>query len=117
MSAGDRAINYASMAFGGLVGTAVGLIIYRRTMARAAELEAEAALAGARAEEGGVLLPGAEGYEDTEAAEDSLLMGSGVDQDAAALMDEDDISLWGEEQGYTDRWDEEQGGGDKAVKK
>ncbi|OIW34861.1 hypothetical protein CONLIGDRAFT_28333 [Coniochaeta ligniaria NRRL 30616] len=109
MSAGDKAINYASMAFGGLVGTAVGLIIYRRTMARAAELEAEAALA-AQGEEGVVA---GEGYEDTE---ESLLMRSGAEADAAALMDEDDISLWGEDNGYTDGWDEEQGV-DKTVAK
>ncbi|KAH8905441.1 hypothetical protein BR93DRAFT_970231 [Coniochaeta sp. PMI_546] len=110
MSAGDKAINYAGMLFGGLVGTAVGLIIYRRTMARAAELEAEA-LAAAQGEDGGVLLA-AEGYEDTE---ESLLMRSGAEADAAALMDEDDISLWGEDNGYTDGWDEEQGG-DKTGK-
>ncbi|KAK0733450.1 hypothetical protein B0T26DRAFT_634522 [Lasiosphaeria miniovina] len=41
MSGRDRAINYASMAIGALVGFGVGLIIYRRTMARAAELARE----------------------------------------------------------------------------
>ncbi|KAB5580320.1 hypothetical protein GE09DRAFT_1081744 [Coniochaeta sp. 2T2.1] len=107
MSSGDKAINYASMAVGGIVGTVVGWVIYRRTMARAAELEAEA-LAAAGGEEGGVLAGGGAdgGYEDSE---ESLLMRSGADQDAAVLMDDDDISLWGENEGYTDGWDEEQG--------
>lgn len=44
MSAGDRAINYISMILFGLVGAAVGIIIYRRTMARAAELAREEGL-------------------------------------------------------------------------
>jgi uncharacterized membrane protein YdjX (TVP38/TMEM64 family) len=41
MSAGTRAINYASIAIGALVGAFTGWYIYRKTMARAAELEAE----------------------------------------------------------------------------
>jgi hypothetical protein len=106
MTAGDKAVNYAGMLFGGIVGTAVGLIIYRRTMARAAELEAEAALAAGGGEDRAAAREGAGGYED---AEDSVLLGNGGEADAAALMDEDDISLWGEGDGYTDGWDEEQG--------
>lgn len=114
MTAKDKAINYAGMLFGGVVGTVVALFIYRRTMARAAELEAEAVLA-AQGEDG--LVGGDEGgYEDAD-AEESRLMGAGVETDAAALMDEDDISLWGEGDGYTDGWGEEQGGVDEGGKK
>jgi hypothetical protein len=104
MTAKDKAINYAGMLFGGIVGTVVGLVIYRRTMARAAELEAEAALA-AQGEDG--LREGEGSFEDTE--ESHLMSRGGAEADAAELMDEDDISLWGEGDGYTDGWDEEQG--------
>jgi len=110
MTAGDKAINYAGMLVGGIVGTVVGLVIYRRTMARAAELEAEA-LAAAQGEDG--LGEGDGIYNDTE---ESVLLRDGGEADAAALMDEDDISLWGEGDGYTDGWDEEQGGGGEADK-
>lgn len=41
MTAGTRAVNYASIAVGALVGAFTGWYIYRKTMARAAELEAE----------------------------------------------------------------------------
>lgn len=41
MSAGTRAINYLSIIVFGAVGVATGLFIFRKTMARAAELEAE----------------------------------------------------------------------------
>jgi uncharacterized membrane protein YdjX (TVP38/TMEM64 family) len=43
MSMGDRAINYGSIAVGAIVGTGTGFYIYRQTMARAKELEAEEA--------------------------------------------------------------------------
>ncbi|KAK3941570.1 putative tlg2-vesicle protein of 38 kda protein [Diplogelasinospora grovesii] len=122
MSPGDRAINYVSMAVGGLLGMGVGLFIYKRTMARAAELAREdgeediANFAGA-AEEAGLighldhhsddddLEEGARGEEEEEEEDD--------DDDAAALMDPDDISLW-ETDGvtgdrdhdfYRDSWD------------
>lgn len=45
MSAGTKAINYASIAFGAILGSSVGFYIYRKTMARARELEAEEAAA------------------------------------------------------------------------
>ncbi|KAK7408959.1 Tlg2-vesicle protein [Neonectria punicea] len=96
MSAGDKAINYLSMAIGGAVGLTVGLIIYRRTMARAAEL-ARIDAHGAAAEEGDA------GYEDTDS---SSLMDP---DDAAVLMSEDDISLWGRDDGgYRDADDDEE---------
>lgn len=105
MSAGDRAINYASMLFGGVLGFTVGLIIYRRTMARAAELATEG-LDGDGGEDG--IAAGEDGYED---GEDSRLVRGGaaaVDVDAAELMDPDDISLWGaDDDGYHDGWDED----------
>jgi uncharacterized membrane protein YdjX (TVP38/TMEM64 family) len=41
MTAGTRAVNYVSIAIGALVGAFTGWYIYRKTMARAAELEAE----------------------------------------------------------------------------
>lgn len=92
MTAGDKAINYLSMFFGGLVGVTVGLIIYRRTMARAAELALEAA-----AEE-----EGQAGYEDA----DTSMMDP---EDAAVLMSDDDISLWDrQEEAYRDEVDEDE---------
>ncbi|KAK2601727.1 Tlg2-vesicle protein [Conoideocrella luteorostrata] len=90
MSAGDKAINYIGMAVGGIIGFAVGLAIYRRTMARAAELARQ---------EGGELDEAEEGqggYDDT----DATLMDP---EDAAAIMSDDDVSLW-ETQG-NDSWD------------
>ncbi|KAH6998385.1 hypothetical protein BKA56DRAFT_664973 [Ilyonectria sp. MPI-CAGE-AT-0026] len=95
MSAGDKAINYISMAIGGAVGLTVGLIIYRRTMARAAELARNDAR-GAAAEEGDA------GYEDVESS--SLI----DPEDAAVLMSDDDISLWGRDDAvYRDEDDDE----------
>ncbi|KIX05105.1 uncharacterized protein Z518_05977 [Rhinocladiella mackenziei CBS 650.93] len=41
MTMGDRAINYSSIVIGAVVGALTGLYIYRQTMARAKELEAE----------------------------------------------------------------------------
>lgn len=78
MSFGDRMINYLSMAVSGAVGIAVGWIVYKRTMARAAELARETA-----AEEG----YSNRSYLD---AEDTLM----DPEDAAALMSDDDMSLW-----------------------
>lgn len=95
----DKLINYSGMAVGGIVGTVVGLLIYRRTMARAAELEAEAA--GMAQGDG---FADEEGDTDEEGA---LMRASGADADAAALMEDDDISLWENEGGYRDSWDEE----------
>ena len=43
MSAGTKAINYISIAVGAIIGTTVGLYIYRKTLARARELEEEEA--------------------------------------------------------------------------
>jgi hypothetical protein len=78
MSFGDRMINYLSMAVSGAVGLTVGWIVYKRTMARAAELARETS-----AEEG----YSHRSYID---AEDTLM----DPEDAAALMSDDDLSLW-----------------------
>ncbi|KAI3401620.1 hypothetical protein diail_10221 [Diaporthe ilicicola] len=91
MTFGDRLVNYASMSVGGLVGMGVGFFIYRRTMARAAELARDEAQAG-RPLDGRA--PGGEYADDDigEGGEDARLMDP---NDAAALMvDDDDISLW-----------------------
>lgn len=101
MTAGDKAINYLSMAVGGVVGIAVGLAIYRRTMARAAELQREEA--GAAAEEGDA------GYEDTDAT--TLL----DPEDAAAIMSDDDMSLW--DANGADSWGEGYEDDDEGAKR
>ncbi|KAK3337136.1 hypothetical protein B0T19DRAFT_61924 [Cercophora scortea] len=113
MSTGDRAINYLSMFVGGAVGIGVGLLIYRRTMARAAELaREEGGESGDLFETVGTGEDGA-GDSDYESAEErrssAQLMRGMIDPDAAALMnDDDDISLWETEGGaYRDSWDEE----------
>jgi len=112
MSAGDRAINYMSMFFGGTLGFVVGLLIYQRTMARAVELATEGAGDGANDE---LLADDSAENDDYIDGDDSRPLranGSAMDTDAAALMDDDDISLWGtdglgNDTAYTDSWDEE----------
>lgn len=106
MGFGDRLVNYVSMLVGACVGMGVGYFIYRRTMARAAEL--------AREEGGGVGAQplvgggggGEGGYEDdAEDGEGARLMNP---DDAAALMvDADDISLW--DAAGDDEWNDADG--------
>lgn len=108
MSGGDRAINYASMAIGGTLGFIVGLVIYRRTVARAAEIAATEALENGEASDD--ILPG-DDLSDGEGENSRLVRGNAADADAATLMDDDDISLWEAEDlendgSYRD-WDEE----------
>lgn len=113
MSGLDRAINYVSMAVFGVIGFGVGLLIYQRTMSRAAELARESEL-----ESGGALLDRASLGDDDDDLEqgvmgaDDLENGRMVDPDeldAAALMDDDDISLWDASggDGYRDSWDDD----------
>ncbi|KAL2156938.1 hypothetical protein VTH06DRAFT_1873, partial [Thermothelomyces fergusii] len=116
----DRAVNYVSMLVFGAVGFAVGVSVYRRTMARAAELAREAdADAGAAADtdaESGY----ANASADLEHGVVDLEHGRMVDPDeldaAALVVDEDDISLWdtaaagGGEGAYRDSWDDEPAG-------
>ncbi|KAI1843373.1 hypothetical protein JX266_010370 [Neoarthrinium moseri] len=101
MTAGDKAINYISMLLGALLGMAIGLVIYKRTMARASELAREEA-----AENGGMLGPDDEvDYEDLEEGVLNRSPSRQAEADAAALMDDDDISLWetdGIDDGYRD---------------
>ncbi|KAH8675642.1 hypothetical protein BX600DRAFT_179602 [Xylariales sp. PMI_506] len=102
MSGRDKFINYVSMAIGVTVGMGIGLFIYRRTMARAEEL-ARAGPGGGGGGAGAGLAEGLDGeldYADLE--EGTLRVGgggrgdgaAGGESDAAALMDDDDISLW-----------------------
>jgi uncharacterized membrane protein YdjX (TVP38/TMEM64 family) len=87
MDAGTKAINYASIAFGAILGAGVGWIIYRKTISRAKELEIEEL---ARAGEEGRSGRRERAYNDLE------VDGANGDEDAAVLMmGDDDISLWG----------------------
>ncbi|KAL7901390.1 hypothetical protein HDV63DRAFT_400828 [Trichoderma sp. SZMC 28014] len=97
----DKMVNYASMIVGGGIGAAAGIIIYRRTMARAAELALEQATGIVAAEEG------EGGYEDTD---DTLL----DPEDAAHAMGDDDVSLWDTQvdDGWGDAYDDDEGDGD-----
>ena len=93
MSASTKALNYISMLLSGAVGTAVGWLIYRRTMARAAEIMLENA-----AEEGLVSPREAEARMESYADD-------GDPGDVLAGVD--DISLWdGDGSGYSDEREE-----------
>ncbi|KAL1888195.1 Tlg2-vesicle protein [Sporothrix stenoceras] len=114
MSAGAKAINYISMAIFGLVGVGVGLFIFRRTMARAAEIAEEEA----QQEEGRVGGPRAAGvYADTDAADydDNAPLMDPEDADVAALMDDDDISLWAADHFADGDGGEDEDGGDVSA--
>ncbi|KAI2784817.1 hypothetical protein F4815DRAFT_454348 [Daldinia loculata] len=111
MSAGDKAINYLSMLLSSAVGITLSLFIYRRTMARARELARE------EAAENGVAID--------EELDEELDLGYGDleegrrqragEADEAALMDDDDISLWETDAvdggGYRDETEEEDAAG------
>ncbi|KAM0252309.1 hypothetical protein ACHAQJ_007802 [Trichoderma viride] len=104
MSLRDKVINYTSMIIGGAVGAAAGIIIYRRTMARAEELAREEVIINAAEE-------GEGGYEDTE---DTLM----DPEDAAHAMGDDDVSLWDTQidDGWGDAYDDEEDGNAKTTK-
>lgn len=93
MTGFDKFVNYVSMMLFGVVGIVIGLVVYRRTMARAKELALE------EVAENGRVVPGDSEYDDLE---EGVAFGVGrggrslndEDPDAAALMDDDDISLW-----------------------
>ncbi|CAK7201093.1 Tlg2-vesicle protein [Sporothrix eucalyptigena] len=98
MSAGDKALNYFSMAVFGMVGVGVGLFIFRRTMARAAEIAAEeeqeeGRAGGAAAAANNRSSPRTPGVYADDFDDNGPLMDP-EDADVAALMDDDDISLW-----------------------
>ncbi|KAK0389617.1 hypothetical protein NLU13_3192 [Sarocladium strictum] len=83
MSFRDKLVNWTGMLVGGLVGFGIGYIIYRRTMARAAELAREDEQANGGAAEQGH----GGGFYDSE----PTMMDP---EDAAELLDDDDVSLW-----------------------
>ncbi|KJZ73611.1 hypothetical protein HIM_06944 [Hirsutella minnesotensis 3608] len=97
MSAGDKAINYLSMFIGAAIGLIVGLVIYRRTIARAEQLAAESAEADAEA--AAAAEQGEAGYQDSDA---TLL----DPEDAAAVMLDDELALWDTE-GQTDPYEDD----------
>ncbi|KAL8408759.1 hypothetical protein RB594_007269 [Gaeumannomyces avenae] len=111
MAFSDKMVNYTGMGLSAVVGGVVGLVVYRRTMARAAELAREE-----RQQQGPPFDEEDEGgYEDSDAGsghrrgrngEQSELMSvlmNPDDAEAAALMDDDDISLWGADDYELDR--------------
>ncbi|KAK4165693.1 hypothetical protein QBC43DRAFT_27073 [Cladorrhinum sp. PSN259] len=106
MTGRDKMINYASMLIGGAVGFTVGLLIYKRTMARAAELAREGGEDDLEAGDG--LLGGGDGTLREEEEYDQNRLVNPDDMDAANIMtDDDDISLWETESGgYHDAWDD-----------
>lgn len=91
MDTGTKAINYASIAFGMILGASVGWIIYKRTVARAQELELE---------EAETLRQGRVNEDDySDGADDANRT------DAGTLMGDDDISLWDNDEGaYQDEF-------------
>ncbi|KAM3561041.1 hypothetical protein ARSEF4850_003384 [Beauveria asiatica] len=98
MSTRDKIINWTAMGLSGFVGLAVGFVIYRRTMERAADIAREQAADGDDddAEQGRA------GFVDSET---NLL----DPEDAAAIMSDDDLSMWEAQGGnYSD---EESGSG------
>lgn len=87
-----RVVNYASIVVGGLLGIGLGYYIYQRTVARARQLELEESQGLARTPGSG---GSGGGY--FEAPLDD------PDAFAAEGMDDDDISLWdNDEDGYRD---------------
>ncbi|RDW74049.1 hypothetical protein BP5796_07491 [Coleophoma crateriformis] len=88
MDASTKAINYASIIFGAVLGAAVGWIIYSKTVSRAKELEEEE-LAATRGEQAAASSrTGA--YHDGDIDDGT---------DAAVSMNDDDISLWDNDEG------------------
>jgi len=109
MDAGTKAINYASIALGSILGASVGWIIYRKTMLRAEELEREELENGLGTSDSEALAGRQRSYTDGEGEEEA---GEGAGD--ATMMDPDDISLWdteegGREDGYLDCTDDEEG--------
>jgi len=115
MDAGTKAINYASIIIGSIIGAAVGYIIYQRTTARARELEIAELEAGNLSHEGAAAVRGDLRREYSDL--DGIGEEEELDLDAAALMNNDDISLWDNDErdervgnGYRDEFtDDEEG--------
>jgi uncharacterized membrane protein YdjX (TVP38/TMEM64 family) len=100
MDMSTRIVNYSSIIFGVTLGGIVGFVIYRKTMKRARELEIEE-LQAARGELGGDVGRNYGGFSE--------------DADVAALMSDDDISLW--EQDSNGFQDESNDGSDEEAAK
>ncbi|KAL1889681.1 Tlg2-vesicle protein [Ceratocystis pirilliformis] len=86
MSFGEKLVNYLSMGIAGVIGITVTVLIYRRTMSRAAE----------------IVRSGNAGEEYIEDIEQGLI----ENEQTNVLADEDALSLWGaddEEDAYRDR--------------
>jgi uncharacterized membrane protein YdjX (TVP38/TMEM64 family) len=113
MDASTKAINYASIIIGSIIGTAVGYIIYQRTMARSRELEIAELEAGNLSPEEAAAVRGDLRREYSDL--DGIGEEEELDLDAAALMNDDDISLWDNERverlgnGYRDEFTDEEG--------
>ncbi|KAI1156790.1 hypothetical protein F4825DRAFT_402540 [Nemania diffusa] len=92
MPTSTRLANYLGILFGGVIGITVGWFVYQRTMRRAKELALEEAAA---TDGNSVLLADEFDYNDVEEGVlgPAQTRRSG-ESDAAALMDDDDISLW-----------------------
>ena len=100
MDASTKAINYASIIIGSIIGAGVGWYIYQKVTARAIELEEEELENGLQS--GALVVGGDASYTDMDRNED-----------AAALMDPDDISLWDQDErergeGYSDQFTDDE---------
>lgn len=99
MDRGTKIVNYVSMAAFGILGAVLGYVIYRRTMARARELEAEAL-----GDEPGYAREREEIWEEGDEEEQVGLAGG-----EPVGFDDDDISLWdNDDAGYRDDWGDEE---------
>ncbi|EEY18634.1 conserved hypothetical protein [Verticillium alfalfae VaMs.102] len=122
MTAADKAVNYTSMALGGLVGLAVGCLIYHRTMARAAELALEQHDHAhpdhehrRRGSDGSSFSARGVARGMPTLTTPTSRPGLVDPEDVAALMNEDDISLWGNEEDARYRDEDEAGGQETGV--
>ncbi|KAI3328396.1 tlg2-vesicle protein of [Ustulina deusta] len=102
MPLGTRIVNYLGILFGLVVGVTVGWFVYQRTMRRAKELAVEEAAA---TDGNGVLL--ADDEFDYSDVEEGVFARRSGESDAAALMDDDDISLWDNTDGPRDAYRDE----------
>ncbi|KAI1821257.1 hypothetical protein F4861DRAFT_480126 [Xylaria intraflava] len=91
MPLSTRIVNYLSIAFGLVVGVTVGWVVYQRTMRRANEIAVEEALV---TDGDSVSLADELGYGDVEEGVLGPAQRQSEEADCAALMNDDDISLW-----------------------
>jgi uncharacterized membrane protein YdjX (TVP38/TMEM64 family) len=98
MDMGTKIVNYISIIGGAVLGAVVGYVIYNRTVERARQLEEEENQA--LVDTPGFLNRG-EYFEDEEAE---------VGLANAGDMNDDDISLWGNDDEYRDDWTDEESG-------